>query len=259
MKAKEPRLDGSYRRQDHTKRVPRDPVERPAASRRMVPFGASYLHDSTGQHLIAASLNVMRLRRALCLIDSTEKICDDIDASIDQALKEIRAFTYLLHPQHLLADGLKTTIERYVEGFSVRTSLKSTLAIDPEIDRLSYETQRSLLRVVQEALTNVFRHAKATQVEITIKATESNCRLRVSDDGCGMPIGRERSRSKAISFGVGIPGMSTRVHELGGTFEIRSSPATECPGTTVCVQIPYRFGRKQAPVLDRGRTRPNHD
>ena len=125
---------------------------------------ASDLHDSTCQHLIAASLNVMRLRRAVSDNGSAEKLFDDIDASIDQAQREIRAFTYLLHPQNLLTDGLKITIEQFVDGFAARTSLKTGLEIAPEVDKLSYERQRAVLRVIQEALTNVFRHAQATQV-----------------------------------------------------------------------------------------------
>src|SRR6478609_5213857 len=79
---------------------------------------ASDLHDSTCQHLIAASLNLLRMRRAIGDIGNAERICDDIEGSIDQALREIRAFTYLLHPQNLLADGLKSTVEQFVDGFS---------------------------------------------------------------------------------------------------------------------------------------------
>ena len=78
---------------------------------------------------------------------SAEKILDDVDASIDQAQREIRAFTYLLHPQNFQADGLKTTIEQFVDGFATRTSLQTTLKIAPEVDRLSYERQRAVLRV----------------------------------------------------------------------------------------------------------------
>src|SRR6478609_6425106 len=92
---------------------------------------ASDLHDSTCQHLIAASLNLMRLRRAMSDNGSAEKLFDDIDASIDQAQREIRAFTYLLHPQNLLTDGLKITVEQFVNGFSARTSLKTSLKIAP--------------------------------------------------------------------------------------------------------------------------------
>ncbi len=151
---------------------------------------ASDLHDSTCQHLIAASLNMMRVRRALNDGDDAEKLCDDIDQSINQALNEIRAFTYLLHPQNLLRDGLKATIEQFVDGFSARTSLQASLEITSEVDKLSYDRQRAVLRVIQEALTNVFRHAKATQVEVSITATPTHFRLRVSDDGRGMPVGQ---------------------------------------------------------------------
>ena len=216
---------------------------------------ASDLHDSTCQHLIAASLNVMRMRRAMSDIGSAERLCGDIDASIDQALREIRAFTYLLHPQNLIADGLKITIEQFVEGFSARTSLKTSLEIAPEVDKLSYERQRSVLRVIQEALTNVFRHAKATQVKIAMEATDTHFKLRISDNGRGMPIGQARSGPKAISFGVGIPAMKARLQQMGGALEFRSSSTTESRGTTLCAVIPHSLPRKRARKPER---RHNH-
>jgi two-component system sensor histidine kinase UhpB len=219
---------------------------------------AADLHDSTCQHLIAASLNVMRVRRALNEIGSVDRLCDDIDASIDQALREIRAFTYLLHPQNLLADGLKNTLERFVDGFSARTSLKTSLEIAPEVDKLSYERQRSVLRVIQEALTNVFRHAKATRVQISIEAADTHFKLRISDDGRGMPIGQAKSGPKAISFGVGIPAMRARLQQLGGTLQIHSSSTTECPGTTLSAVIPHPLPRKRARLQERRHGQPGH-
>src|SRR5258705_4890091 len=207
---------------------------------------ASDLHDSTCQHLIAASLNVMRLRRAISDNGNAEKLLDDIDASIDQAQREIRAFTYLLHPQNLLTDGLKITIERFVGGFSARTSLKTSLEIAPEVDRLSYERQRAVLRVLQEALANVFRHAQATQVKVAMVTMDTHFKLRVTDDGRGMPINQARSGPKAISFGVGIPAMRARLRQLGGTLEIHSSSATRGRGTTLCAELPHSLPLKRA-------------
>ena len=157
---------------------------------------ASDLHNSTCQHLIAVSLNIMRMRRETNGSCSAEKLCDEIDGSIDQALREIRAFTYLLHPKNLLADGLKTTIEQFVDGFSARTSLKVNLKIAPEVDSLPYERQCSVLRVIQEALANVFRHAKATQVTVAMEAADTHFKLRIRDNGRGMPIGQARSGLK---------------------------------------------------------------
>ncbi|WP_057859142.1 PAS domain-containing sensor histidine kinase [Bradyrhizobium lablabi] len=206
---------------------------------------ASDLHDSTCQHLIAASLNMMRLRRAIGDNDHAERIIDDIDASIDRAQREIRAFTYLLHPQNLLTDGLKITIEQFVDGFSARTSLKSSLQIAPEVDRLSYERQRAVLRVIQEALANVFRHAQATHVKVAMEATDTHFKLRVADNGRGMPTHQARSGPKAVSFGVGIPAMRARLRQLGGTLEIRSSSAKGGRGTTLRADLPHCLSLKR--------------
>lgn len=213
---------------------------------------ASDLHDSTCQHLIAASLNVMRLRRTVKDSDGREKIFDDIDASIDQAQREIRAFTYLLHPQYLLNDGLKATIEKFVDGFAARTSLKTRVRIADEVDGLSYERQRSLLRVVQEALANIFRHAQATEVTLAIKATATHFKLRIRDNGRGMPNNQPRSGPKAISFGVGIPAMRARLLQMGGVLEIHSSSKTGRRGTTLCALIPCA-------LLPRGDRPREHD
>ena len=149
----------------------------------------------------------MRIRRSMDDPVGAERLCDEIDASIDEALREIRAFTYLLHPQDLTVDGLKATIEHYANGFAARTSLRVTSSIVPDVDRLPYEKQRSLLRVVQEALTNVFRHAKATEVSIVIEAIGSQFRLTISDNGRGLRADYTKHGAKAISIGVGIPAM----------------------------------------------------
>ena len=205
---------------------------------------ASDLHDSTCQHLIAASLNVMRLRRAMSDNGNAEQLIDDIDASIDQAQREIRAFTYLLHPQNLLTDGLKITIEQFVNGFSARTSLKTSLEIAPDVDKLSYERQRAVLRVIQEALMNVFRHARATRVNVTMETMDTHFKLQIVDNGRGMSINQARSGPKAISYGVGIPAMKARLRQLGGTLEIHSSSATGGRGTTLCAELPHSLPLK---------------
>lgn len=206
---------------------------------------ASELHDSTCQYLIAASLGMMRIRTCLGTADGLDRICDDVDASIDQALREIRSLTYLLHPQNLMAQGLKATIECYAYGFAARTSLRVGIDIDASVDQLSYESQRSLLRVVQEGLTNIFRHARATEVKIVVEATNGQLRLTISDNGRGFPVRRARDRNSAMSMGVGIPAMRARLRQLGGTLQIRSDPETPHSGTTLCAAFPHRVEAKR--------------
>jgi signal transduction histidine kinase len=197
---------------------------------------ASELHDSTCQHLVAASLGLMRIRTSFGDPVAAERLCDGVESSIDEALREIRAITYLLHPQDLSVGGLKATIEHYAHGFAARTLLRVSVRISAIVDRLPYETQRSLLRVTQEALSNVFRHAKATEVKIVLDATERHLRLTISDNGRGFPVNQPRHGT--LSIGVGIPAMRARLEQLGGTLDIRSDPAARPSGTTLCAVFP---------------------
>ena len=88
---------------------------------------ANELHDSTAQHLVAIGLNLMRIRADASCKAETLDILDEIDGSLEEATKELRAFTYLLHPPDLQKEGLSATLRRYVEGFGRRTGLKITV------------------------------------------------------------------------------------------------------------------------------------
>jgi signal transduction histidine kinase len=206
---------------------------------------SSELHDSTCQHLIAASLGMMQVRKALKDPVKAEEHCEQVDLSIDRALKELRSLTYLLHPQSLFEGGLKTTIERYAEGFAVRTSLVVEVSISPAVDSLSHEKQRSLMRIVQEALTNVYRHAKATRVDITIEAGEKEFRLEIRDDGQGMMAGNRQSRFRPPVLGTGLRIMHDRLDEMGGRLQILSAPTAARRGTTLRATFPYAFAIEQ--------------
>jgi signal transduction histidine kinase len=206
---------------------------------------ASELHDSTCQHLIAASLGVMQIRNALRDPRKAEAHCEQVDLSINLALKELRSLAYLLHPQGLFEGGLKTTIERYAEGFAVRTSLVVEVSISPAVDSLSRQKQRSLMRIVQEGLTNVYRHAKATSVDITIEARERAFQLEIRDDGQGMVVGDSLGRRCPPALGTGLRIMQDRLDEMGGRLEISSAPTAARRGTTLRAIVPHAFAIEQ--------------
>jgi signal transduction histidine kinase len=194
---------------------------------------ASELHDSTCQHLIAASLGLMRIRAIPSIPGDLKQICDEVDSSIDKALGEIRAFSYLRHPQDLTFDGLKATVEDYARGFATRTGLHVTAKIAPDVDKLPHEAQAMLLRVVQEALTNVFRHAQATEAAIVFEMVGKQCRLTISDNGRGMPEYLLPTGTKLMRLGVGIPSMRARLQKFGGRLEIDSSQNVRDCGTVL--------------------------
>jgi two-component system sensor histidine kinase UhpB len=174
-----------------------------------------------------------------------EEHCEQVDLSINRALKELRSLTYLLHPQSVCEGGLKTTIERYAEGFAVRTSLLVEVSISPAVDRLSQKKQRSLMRIVQEALTNVHRHAKATRIDITIEVREKAFQLKIRDDGQGMMAGDGLCRCRPPALGTGLRIMQDRLDEMGGRLEILSASTAARRGTTIHATFPHAFAIEQ--------------
>jgi two-component system, NarL family, sensor kinase len=109
-----------------------------------------------------------------------QEILNDIELSVASAIQELRVSTYLLHPPDLENDGLELTLRRYCEGFARRTELAVRFDSDGTIDRLVSPAQKSILRIVQEALTNVHRHAEATQVVVRCRAHGNHLHIVVS-------------------------------------------------------------------------------
>src|SRR5690606_1426784 len=111
---------------------------------------AQDLHDSTAQHLTAIGLNLIALKGARQPGDVTSKAMEDMRLSLDEASKELRAFTYLLFPPALAEDGLSATLRRYVAGFERRTGVRVSIRDNLHGDELTIPLQAALLRIVQE-------------------------------------------------------------------------------------------------------------
>lgn len=197
---------------------------------------ASELHDTTAQHLTAIGLNLMNLRRLAARDRAVAALLADMETSLSEAQREIRVFSYLLHPPHLEQDGLKATLRRFTEGFSRRAGLIVDAAIPSAVDRLAIDLQRCMLRIVQEALANVHRHASARCVAIRIGVKGATLSIRVSDDGKGMGDAPE------IPLGLGLPGMRARLALFGG--RLRVTGGTGGIGTEIAAFIPLTGKRK---------------
>jgi two-component system, NarL family, sensor kinase len=177
---------------------------------------AQELHDSTVQHLVAASLHLSSLRPKVSLGSEAANRWDTIEASLLEAQKEIRAFSYLMHPPSLEADGLSGSMQEFISGFSERAGIDINIRLNPKLDRLSFQMQRTLLRIAQEALANVHRHAKATRVCIDGRIIAGRVHLIISDDGRGLADGQK------VPLGRGLRGMQDRSSRWGGELRIRS-------------------------------------
>ena len=201
---------------------------------------AAELHDSTAQHLAAIGLNAMNLKSRSSCDPDTQKLWEDVEISLEEATRELRAFTYLLHPMRLERDGLDATLQRYVEGFAQRTGLSVNMSMSAGVDHLPIEIRRSILRIVQEALANVHRHASASRVTIKQRFAANHFHMVVRDDGIGMKASTELLGAAGIPLGVGIQGMRERLRQFGGRLEIRSGTR----GTSVHVSVPFGQGRR---------------
>jgi len=206
---------------------------------------AQELHDSTAQHLAAIGLNLMALEGKRDDRNQASKIFKDIQDALSEATRELRAFTYLLHPPMLTKDGLNATLRRYIEGFQRRTGIRVVFRAWDIADRLPPSQQQGILRIVQEALANVHRHASASRVSVQLRSASDRLHLVISDDGRGVGIDRgPRSLDLAsLSTGVGLTGMTARVRHFGGTIDIRSGPR----GTSIHVVLPIDTKPAQPP------------
>lgn len=200
------------------------------------------LHDSTGQNLIAATLIAAKIQRLLP--PSAERILQQLEDVLQQAIREIRTVSYLLHPPLLDEAGLDLALRDYVAGYVDRSGIKVDLDIMPDLDRLAPNTELALFRVVQEALANVARHSESTTAQIALgQQTVRGARcvvLTIEDFGRGVPRARglvspiRRGQSASSGRGIGLDSMRERVHQVGGHFDIRSTAG----GTVVRAVIP---------------------
>jgi len=199
---------------------------------------ARELHDSAGQELAALSMNFYVIRGTPgSLSAAQERAVNESSELITRLTEEIRTLSYLLHPPLLDETGLSSALQWYVDGFAKRSKIAVKLQIAKDFGRLPTEIETTLFRIVQESLTNVHRHSGSTTAEIELRRLEDEVRLEVLDTGVGMPR-QKRANGEEANAGVGILGMSERVRQLGGSFEISAAR----PGTRITASLPVRLG-----------------
>jgi PAS domain S-box-containing protein len=193
---------------------------------------AREIHDGLGQELAAAK---MILDGILAKDSSPLMRQASVEASqlIDRAIQQVRTISHLLHPPLLDEVGLISALRWFLEGLSERSGIHMALEVDPpDPGRLKSELETAIFRIVQEALTNMFRHSGARNGSVTLISKDGNIVVTVRDDGKG--IEEQVIQLRPESVGVGIGGMRQRVTELGGSLRL----ANANPGTIVEVIIP---------------------
>jgi PAS domain S-box-containing protein len=184
---------------------------------------ARELHDDLGQQLAALKMELSKLADAGAANDL-----------VDGAVASVRNLSYLLHPPLLDETGLRAALHWYVDGMVKRSNIQITLAVTPPIfARLTRDIETTIFRVVQESLTNIYKHANSGSARVEIDRQPEWVVVRVRDYGKGVAhaiAGQER----ASALGVGITGMRERVRQFGGELTVARAE----PGTLVEAKIP---------------------
>jgi signal transduction histidine kinase len=185
---------------------------------------ARELHDEAGQALASILLGLRTLEQRV----GSEPVAE-IRELVVSALDNIRGLTVELRPPALDDFGLEPALERLTQLVAARSDLSIHLSVSVPDDALASDQETAIYRIVQEALTNIVKHAHANQVSVVVTATDGTIRTVIEDDGDGFNVDTVRDGA------LGLVGMRERVMLLGGRFAIES---TTGGGTTLVLELP---------------------
>jgi len=190
---------------------------------------ARELHDELGPLLFAIRANIT------AMVDDGAARQEPSDSPPQKALQSVEALQLTnrrilerLRPMHIEEFGLQSSIQKLLRG--VRSQVPAigvTFEIDPALDVIDAVVSQTVYRVMQEGITNVLRHARATEMRLQATAADGKVLVEISDDGVGMPAD--------VVMGRGLTGMRERVRALGGTFELSRSEGR----TRVRCRLPF--------------------
>jgi signal transduction histidine kinase len=213
---------------DLSERVARDALRRVVAAQELERRRlARELHDETGQALASILLGLRGLERHPDPAEAQEAIGRLRELAVG-TLQDVRRLAVDLHPKALEDFGLTAALERLIETWGSQTGIEIDLAARLGDGEVSEEAATAIYRIVQEALTNVVKHAAAGHVSILLTRKNERVVAVIEDDGHGFDPGREAD-------GSGIQGMRERVELLDGRLRIESSAGS---GTTLVVEVP---------------------
>lgn len=196
------------------------------------------LHDQIGQILTAVKMNLYTVQQFCNTSDAGSYVKDNIVA-VDEALRLVRDLSVDLRPPVLDDLGLATALRWYVDRYLNRTGLNVEVIIDlPDPnERFLRELETACFRIAQEALSNIARHAQASQVQVQLAKEGNVLLLTVKDDGVGFDIENLRKRAPRAAT-LGLVSMQERAHAAGGTIEIDSRRSR---GTEVRFTLPLEL------------------
>ena len=194
------------------------------------------LHDQLGQGLVTSKFYLQWMDQALSagnfsdVLPAWQSRLRAVIQEIDMTLAAVQRICFDLRPAELDQLGLGAALERQVQEFASRTGMACETAVHVDETRMTTEQSTVLFRVLQEALTNIARHAAATHVAVSLKEEPGQARLQVQDNGIGIQESRIHDEKS-----LGLLGMRERLRPLNGQLQITGSQGK---GTTLVALLP---------------------
>jgi signal transduction histidine kinase len=194
------------------------------------------LHDEVGQALTAINMNLAVLgHNGSGETKPLTKKITDIQALVAQTMDSVHRFARELRPTMLDELGLVPALRSYLHGFAKRTGVRVRFHGSAEAESLNGEQKTVLYRVAQESLTNVARHAQASEVDVTLRKLNYGVQMEIKDNGKAFQVDRQLAAKGRKR--LGLLGMQERVRLVRGRFAVES---TRGQGTTVRVEVPFK-------------------
>jgi signal transduction histidine kinase/ligand-binding sensor domain-containing protein len=197
---------------------------------------ARELHDDMGPALTAVIINLQLLSRSPDPETAAKRIDDTVEL-VDRMVQRIRDLSLDLRPPLLDELGLIPALKGYLEAQAERAGIDIEVDADSAGKGLPAEVAITAFRIVQEAVTNVIRHSKASRASINVRRTDAGLDILVEDDGCGFDVAEAVDRATS-GKAIGLLGMQERVRMLDGEIDISSVPGK---GTRVSVRMPLEI------------------
>ncbi len=195
---------------------------------------ARELHDETLQNLIVIGRQLEKITSSEALWEESLEVVRDLRKQIESAVWEMRRFSHDLRPSVLDDLGLLPALELLADDLE-RQDITTTFKVIGEARRLSPEVEVMLFRIAQEAVRNIWRHAKASTAELAIEFTDSKLRVTITDNGKGFRLPAQLADGASLGK-LGLVGMQERARLLGGTLTLDSKPGK---GTSITVDVRF--------------------
>jgi len=210
---------------------------------------ARELHDETSQVLTSLLISLAVLEESITAPEARNRIADTRRLA-HQTLRAIRNLSLDLRPSALDDLGLLPALRWYIKEYQQKFSLSVDFQASRLKERLPTEIETVIYRIVQEALTNVARHAQAKTVQVHVEDDAETIQVTICDDGKGFEMERyQQTLEPGQEHGWGLVGMRERASLLGGTLHITSKPGE---GTTIYTSVPIHLLNNSKEILDVG-------